>query len=373
MKNILLFSLLCSSLFLSGYSADINHFESGQKEEKTYEINIKMVGDDLIHKGVYEQCLQSDGSYNFDKVFANVKKDIESADIAIINQETIFVHDKSKVSSYPTFGTPDDIGHAIVSAGFDVVAHATNHTMDKGISGIEDTISFWKNNYPEIQVLGIHDSAEDSDIRYVTKNNVKVGFVNYTYGLNGLESRRKGKDYIVDMLSDTDIEATLKEASENSDILVAILHAGDEYVYEPTSYQKRQIERFIDNGASIILCAHPHVLQPYEMLTTDKGNTGLVYYSLGNFVSSQSEVPRVIGGMADIRIKKTVIGETEKTEVSSYDLVPLVTHQESGCYITYRLDEYPEELADRHRLVYKGFSISSAKELINKILKENKK
>ena len=104
------------------------------------EVNIKMVGDNLIHTRVYRQCEESNGSYNFDKIFEHVKTDIESADISIINQETIMVHDRNKISSYPAFGTPDDIGHSIVRAGFDVVAHSTNHTMDKGESGISDTI-----------------------------------------------------------------------------------------------------------------------------------------------------------------------------------------------------------------------------------------
>lgn len=312
MKNILLLGLLCSSLFLSGYSTEIKHFDAGEKEDEIYEINIKMVGDDLIHKGVYGQCPQDDGRYNFDKVFANVKKDIEAADIAIINQETIMVHDKSKISSYPTFGMPEDIGHAIVSAGFDVVSHSTNHTMDKGIAGIMDTIQFWKGNYPDITYLGIHDSPDDNDVRYLTKNNITVGFVNYTYGLNGLESYRNGKEYMVDMLSDVDIERTMIEASFHSDLLIAILHAGDEYVYKPTDYQKQQINKFIDLGADIIFCAHPHVLQPYGMVTTSKGNTALVYYSLGNFVSSQNEVPRVIGGMADVSVKKTIKMEQKK-------------------------------------------------------------
>ena len=368
MKNILLFGLFCSSLFLSGYSADIKSLNPERKEEKSYEINIKMVGDDLIHKGVYEQCLQSDGSYNFDKVFTNVKKDIEAADIAIINQETILVHDQSKISSYPTFGTPDDIGHAIVSAGFDVIAHSTNHTMDKGIAGINDTIRFWNENYPDITYLGIHDSPDDSDVRYLTKNNITVGFVNYTYGLNGLEPYRKGKEYVVDMLSDADIEGTMEEASSHSDLLIAVLHVGDEYVYEPTKYQKQQINKFIDLGADIVFCAHPHVLQPYGMVTTPQGNTALVYYSLGNFISSQNEIPRVLGGMADVYIQKTIMNGIEKVEITDYTLLPLVTHQEAGNYTTYRLDEYPKDLEKQHRLLHKGFSISSAKEFINKIL-----
>lgn len=332
-------------------------------------VNIKMVGDDLIHSGVYKQCYQSDGSYNFDKVFEHIKSDIESADIGIINQETIMVHDKNRISSYPAFGTPDDIGHSIVRAGFDVVAHATNHTMDKGESGIRDSIDFWNTNYPEIVYLGIHKDDNDSDIKYLTKNSIKVGFINYTYGLNGLEVQRKEKEYLVDMLSDKDIENTLKEVKENSDIAIAILHVGDEYVYKPTTYEIKQVDKFIDNGVDIVLCAHPHVLEPYGIRTTENGNSGLVYYSLGNFVSSQNEVDRVIGGMADITITKDILGEVR---IKSYDLIPLVTHQESGLYTTYKLSDYTEDLAKRHKLRSKGLSLEKINEILSKILGEER-
>ena len=328
-------------------------------------VNIKMVGDDLIHTGVYKQCYQSDGSYNFDKIFEHIKSDIESADIGIINQETILVHDKSRVSSYPAFGTPDDIGHSIVRAGFDVVAHSTNHTIDKGESGIRDTIDFWETNYPEMIYLGVHKDENDSDIRYITKNNIKISFINYTYGLNGLEGQRKGKEYLIDMLSDKDIEESIKEAKENSDIIVAILHIGEEYVYKPTEYERKQVDRFIDNGVEIVLCSHPHVLEPYGIRVTENGNKGLVYYSLGNFVSSQNEVDRVVGGMADITITKDILG---KVEIENYDLIPLVTHQESGLYTTYKLSDYTEDLAKRHKLRGKGLSLKKIDEILEKTL-----
>ena len=131
-------------------------------------LNIKMVGDNLIHNSIYFAAKTNDG-YNFDMMFENVKDEIKEADISIINQETIFVENPTRYSSYPTFGSPMAVGDSIVSAGFDVVAHATNHTNDKGTSGITDTLNFWKENYPEIKVLGIHENEEESDISYLEK------------------------------------------------------------------------------------------------------------------------------------------------------------------------------------------------------------
>ena len=319
-------------------------------EPEYYEASLLMVGDSLIHSGVYKAAKQPDGTYNFDEMFKYIKEDVTQADISIINQETIFIADKSQLSSYPMFGSPTEVGDAEVVAGFDVIAHSTNHTIDKKLVGITDTINFWETTYPEITYLGIHDSIDDSDIEYIEKNNIKFAFVNYTYGLNGLEPWREGNEYMIDMLTDSDIIDTLHEADENADLTVAILHVGTEYVYKPTDYQQEQVDKFINNGADIVLCAHPHVVQPYEMRETAEGKSGLVYYSLGNYISSQDELPRIIGGMAKIVVEKKVEGEEVDLYIKEYSMEPLVTHQQSGYYTTYKLEDYTDELCKRHKL-----------------------
>lgn len=357
---------VCSFIFLTGCGTkqiESNQQKTGEndfkpvvleienKEPKISEVSMLMVGDNLIHTPLYKSGLQSDGTYNFDHLFKHVKEDVENADLAIINQETIFVSDKNSYSSYPMFGTPDAMGHAIKDAGFDIVAHATNHTIDKKLTGIKDTINFWETNYPDdITYLGIHDSKDDSDISYITKNGISFAFVNYTYGLNGLESWRSENEHMIDMLTDNDIEQTLSQAENNADLTIAILHVGTEYVYEPTAYAKEQVAKFIDNGADIVLCAHPHVIEPYEVLKTEKGNTGLVYYSLGNFISSQDEIPRIVGGMAEIKIQKKEYRNKIEFEIADYTMTPLITHQQSNNYTTYKLSDYTNDLCRKHIL-----------------------
>lgn len=333
--------------------------------EEPDELLIRMVGDNLIHNSVY-YAAKNESGYNFDMLFENMKDDFESADVAIINQETIFVENESRYSSYPTFGSPTEVGDAIVRAGFDIVAHATNHTNDKGTSGILDTLNFWKDNYPEINVIGIHETPEESDIVYYEKNNIKIAFVNYTYGLNGL-NLPKGKEYMVDILGDDEEFAKiLKEAKENSDVLIPILHIGTEYVYKPTEYHKRYVDFCIDNGADVVFCAHPHVLEPYKMVTTENGNTGLVYYSLGNFISNQKALPRILGGMAEVRLIRDKNGDVA---VKEYDMIPLVTHYSGRYYTAYRLDNYTDELAQTHTLQKTiPFTVETLRNLYEKIM-----
>lgn len=148
--------------------------------------------------------------------------------------------------------------------------------------------------------------------------------------------------------------------------MIAILHLGTEYVYKPTSYHKKYVDMCIDNGADIVLCAHPHVLEPYEMVTTKNGNTGLVYYSLGNFISNQRKVPTLLGGMADIKLEKD---EEGVVTIKDYSLIPLVTHYKDGFYTTYRLDKYTDELASEHKINETAeFSVQVLTDLLNSIM-----
>ena len=92
-------------------------------------LTIKAVGDNLIHSPVYNSCRGEDG-FNFDGLYENIIPYIKDADIAAINQETIFIEDRNKISAYPIFGSPPEIGDSLVRTGFDVVLHASNHTID---------------------------------------------------------------------------------------------------------------------------------------------------------------------------------------------------------------------------------------------------
>ena len=90
----------------------------------------------------------------------------------------------------------------------------------------------------------------------------------------------------------------------------------------------------------------------------------LVYYSLGNFISSQKEPKCLLGGMADIKITRDE--QTGSLKILDSQLIPLVTHYnyEENVYTVYRLDEYTEELAASHSVHEESdeeFTLSSLK------------
>ena len=343
---------------LSGHEeADRETTESDTAEETTEAfqeiietVELVAVGDNLIHEGLYKTGMNNSGEWNYDHVYANVADEIQAADLAIINQETIFINDRAKISAYPRFGSPPEIGDSLVTTGFDVVLHASNHTVDKGAEGVWDTLNFWKEKHPEITVLGINESEEDQNtVDVVESNGIRFAMLNYTYGLNGLPMPSDAP-YVVNLLDKDKMAEDIAKAKEISDMVVVFLHVGDEYVYQPSETAKQWVDFLLEQGVDIAINAHPHVLEPYTMLTREDGHQMLVYYSVGNFASTQDRVPRLLGGMAKITVEMRVHEDGKDFTIKDYSLEPLVCHwnyrtMEFGVYM---LEDYTEEMAAGH-------------------------
>jgi poly-gamma-glutamate synthesis protein (capsule biosynthesis protein) len=349
--------------------------------EKDTEITIVMVGDILLHTPVEEAAKRDDGSYNFDFIFENLKKDISSADIAIVNQEVIIGGEELGVSGYPAFNAPYQAGDALVEAGFDVVCHGTNHALDKGKSGLLNCCKYWREQHPEITVVGINETEDAyNNIDIVEEKGIKIAILNYTYGTNGIP-QPKGMPHAVDMLDKDKVERDLKFAEENADFTIVCPHWGTEYNLGVDKSQKYWTEIFRKNGADLVLGTHSHVIEPIEMLedvgigiTNNHGDGDmLVYYSLGNFVNwtsgkGKGVANRMVGGMADVTIGRNAKGEVV---IKSYGVTPVVTHLQKGHegVIVYPLTEYTDELGKNNEIVKQdpGFSAQYCRELANKV------
>ncbi len=328
---------------------------------KISKVTMVAVGDNLIHSPIYKSCSTDDG-FNFDGVYENIAPKIKKYDIAVINQETIFVNDRRRLGGYPAFGSPTAVGEATRKAGFNVVTHATNHTYDKGASGIEETLGFW-DKYDDVTVLGINKSAEESQIiDIVSKNGIDIAMLNFTYGLNGLRLPN-GKEYLVNILDHSEnTKELIKKAERISDITVVFVHFGTEYTHTPTKEQQKDVEFLCENGADIIIGTHPHVIQPVREYVSQNKNKAVVFYSLGNFISNQDSVSKILGGMAEI----TIVKENEKTYVESFKMLPTVTHISNRKYTSYMLDDYTDDLAKTHTRC-PNLTVAKIKELFDRV------
>ncbi len=337
------------------------------------EVKLVMVGDILLHTPLAESGKSPEGGYDFSAVFANLREEIEAADVALVNQEVIIGGAELGVSGYPSFNAPYELGDALAETGFDVVLHATNHALDKRKQGILNCLSFWRENYPDMAVLGIHDSQESQqDIYVYEQQGIRIAVLNYTYGTNGVPLP-EDMPYAVDMLQKDRVAADLKRAQELADFVIVCPHWGKEYVLEQTKDQENWAKLFAENGADLVLGTHPHVIEPIEQVASANGNQALVYYSLGNFVNWTSGTGagvanRMVGGMAQVTVS---LNESGDAVIKEYGVLPVVCHVEKGFggVTVYPLSEYTEELAARNEIVKQdgSFSLQYCRELAEQV------
>ncbi len=339
-------------------------------------VTLAMVGDILLHEKVANSGAYPDGSYNYDHIFENLKDEISKADIALVNQEVILGGRELGLSGYPNFNGAFEVGDSLVKAGFDVILHATNHTLDKGKTGVLNCLDFWKTNYPDIGVVGINESYEEQDNVYVVeKNGIKIAFLNYTYGTNGM-SVPSDMPYLINLLSESALREDVAKAEEIADFTVVLPHWGTEYIHYPDSSQKYWTSLMLSLGVDLVIGTHPHVVQPVEMIE-DGEHSMLVYYSIGNFVNATAQsgngiADRMLGAMADVTIEKNGNGEVY---IADWAAVPVVSHVRSGVgeLTVYKLSDYSEDLAEKNEIVASdpAFSYEYCEALAESILGEN--
>ncbi|MGN0399216.1 MAG: CapA family protein [Blautia sp.] len=327
--------------------------EEAKRLKKENTLHMVAVGDNLYHDSILEEGKGGEESedWNFDFLYKNVKADIENADLAAVNQESPFVNNHDEAAGYPEFATPLEGGEALVKAGFDIVTQATNHAFDKGKAGIINSVSFWKNKHSGITLLGIHEDQEDQDtnrIRVREEKNFKIAMMNYTFGLNESAQMSESESYCVDLYEEETVKQDVAKAKTMADVIIVFLHTGTEDVTEVDEETEEKIDFLAEQGVDITICSHPHVVRAFGMKERPDGNNMLVYYSLGNFVSTQEAIPELLEGMADFTLEKNP--ETGGVTITDYSLVPLVMHYEkdkTNCAV-YKFSDYTDEMAKKH-------------------------
>lgn len=368
-KRRLWICVLAIVCILAG-SGDVSAKEI-QTDANTF--SLMMVGDNLLHKPISESGRRKNGKYNYDFLFTHIKDEAESADAAMINQEVVLGGAKLGISGYPSFNGRYEVGDAIAKAGFNVVLHATNHSLDKGAAGIKNCLKFWRKKHPDIKVTGMNESAKaQNKITYIKKKGICVAILNYTYGTNGIRMP-KSMPYAVNMLTKKKVARDVRKAKKKADFIVVCPHWGTEYNTGIDASQKRWAKYFLKIGVDLVIGTHPHVIEPVKWMKGKGGRKMLVYYSLGNFVNSTSRrgagvARQFYGGMAKVNLRRNADG---KVVISKAKFVPLITHKKAnGKITTYKVADYTKKMAAKNRISRcdSGFSFKRMKAFFRKIV-----
>jgi poly-gamma-glutamate synthesis protein (capsule biosynthesis protein) len=302
---------------------------NGNKEEvqttpEPITINMVATGDIMCHLTNIKNAYNSTSKdYDFSNVFKNIKDYTLNADITVGNLETTFAGKSRGYTGYPTFNTPEILGQNLKDIGFDVICTANNHSMDKGYSGIESTLNFL-DEYDLDHYGTARNKEEQNTILVKDVNGIKIAFLAYTYGTNGI-SIPSGKEYSVNLIDKDLIKEHINLAKQqNVDVICVNMHWGNEYKVVQNSTQEDLADFLFENGVDIILGSHPHVLEPMEKrtITLEDGTTkdGFIIYSLGNFVSGQIYENTKSTVILDIQITKNNEG---KISIDSVNYTPV--------------------------------------------------
>ncbi|MBR5874976.1 MAG: CapA family protein [Oscillospiraceae bacterium] len=313
-------------------------------------VSFVAAGDNLIHGVIFMQAANRsiDGGYDFDYVYENTEDYFDKFDVRFINQETL-VNDAYAPSHYPQFSTPIEMGEKVLDMGFDVIGTSNNHSYDKGVKGIKSSLEYWNNK--DVVNVGFYTGDDSKDIKYLTVNNIKMAFLAYTYGTNGISIYDDTSPYIINCDDFDTIDRQVAIAKENSDIVIVSCHWGWEDTNNVNDYQKYVADHLNKIGVDVIIGTHPHVIQTVEWRTNENDNKTLICYSLGNFVSAQSRANNMLGGLFQFNIVKSYDENgTEAISVVSPYFVPTITHYDYNYsnVRNYLLWDYTPELAAKH-------------------------
>lgn len=304
----------------SQYSSSSEYIEPMQKKSR---ITITSVGDIMCHNTQLISTKQTDDTYDFSQWFKPIEHIISSSDLAICNLETTFAGKELVYSSYPQFNTPESLASTIKATGFDVVATANNHCLDRRNEGLVNTIDVLDSL--NLDHTGTYkNSSSSQQILFKEIRGIKIAFINYTYGTNGIAISKKNP-HAVNIINETDMISDIDSArSQGVDLIIFMIHFGYEYHRDHSSNQSSLVDTLFYNGAHVVLGSHPHVIQGHEFKKVinkyNESNDCFVIYSQGNFISNQRKQYRDSGVITELIIEKN--HNNNKTAIKDYRFVP---------------------------------------------------
>ena len=262
-KKLIILALMALMCFGAGFS-NFEDNDISAENPNVISITISVAGDTTLggdsRWAGYHAFMREfrNSGFDYSHFLRNVAHIFESSDLTILNLEGTLTNAEEHMDKEFVFRAPPDFVNILSSSHVDVVTIANNHTADFFEVGLRDTLA----------------ALEKANIAYfgnefntiVEVHGIKIGL----FGYRIWDDSQFNRNRITSAISDL--------RDKGADILIAYYHWGIERENIPQQYQVN-IGRFsIDQGVSLVLGAHPHVIQGIE-----EYNGRFIVYSLANF------------------------------------------------------------------------------------------
>jgi poly-gamma-glutamate capsule biosynthesis protein CapA/YwtB (metallophosphatase superfamily) len=240
--------------------------------EQEESVKILITGDFCPFNRVEKLALKGD----FGSIFNDFIDVFKGNDLNIVDLEcplTLAETTRPKTGPYQK-AHPETIG-ALKYANVSLVAMANNHIMDYNVNGVKDTLNLCLKN--DISSLGIGRTIEEASKPYsIEIKGKKIAILNYSD--NEFISTTDGS-YHCSSIDQIGCYYDIKNAKQENDYVIVIVHAGNEFYGLPSPRTKKLYRFLADVGADVVVSHHTHAFTGYEIY---KGKP--IFYGLGNFI-----------------------------------------------------------------------------------------
>lgn len=247
-------------------------------------VTLTFVGD-VMMTGRVEALLKEKG---FAYPFAHVNSLFLEDDYTIANLETPVTRRGTPAGNKEyVYKSPPEAVPAMKAAGIDLVNLANNHSLDQGEEGLLDTFQHLGEQAIAYVGAGIDQQQAYAPV-FIERNGIRIAFLGLSRVVPHV-SWYAGKDKpgVAATYDPTLAQEAIRQAKDEADLVVVLVHWGQEKTDYPVDHQKVLARAYIDAGADLVIGGHPHVLQGFERYK-DKW----IAYSMGNFIFTRSQAAK---------------------------------------------------------------------------------
>lgn len=167
------------------------------------------------------------------------------------------------------------VAKSLKNIGFDVLGITNNHINQHGHKAIHETVKHLLEN--GIKPAGYKpEGASEQEPIVIERGGKKIGILSFSQVCDHFEA---SPVYYENNLPDDELVDRVLRTKPICEILIILLHWGDEFISRPSRQQIALAHKLIDSGADLILGCHSHTIQGSESY---KGKS--IIYSMGNFL-----------------------------------------------------------------------------------------
>ncbi|MEZ0276342.1 MAG: CapA family protein, partial [Roseimicrobium sp.] len=202
---------------------------------------------------------------------------MHGADVAVVNLECAILPPSVESDTKAPLAASTKAVALLKDAGVDLVTLANNHSMDRGVAGLRNTLD-------GLEAIGLRQCgagrtpSEATEAIIVEAKGRRFAFISVFDDVQESSIAKNG--VLIATTSDPNhVITSITQARSRADMVIVLPHWGREHAPGPSTEQRLLAASWVQAGADLVVGSGPHVVQPLEHVLG-----GSVAWSLGNLI-----------------------------------------------------------------------------------------